>query len=216
MDHVIKLIMKPISRAVFLAGAFISSSLSAQTTTHTSQLEVTIGIMGAVSASCTKAVNFGVLRLQHDVLGGIELPASGVIRLGPNGLELNGATGISEVHPGHLGECTVLGVPENRTSFDFTFRANSSFPFDLAGQNGASGLRMPDSPVSGIQVIDLFSIGDGGERSLGDPDFIAYTEGDRFPFTYKIGGTLVLPTNFVQENMGGYGGTIEVVLEDNL
>lgn len=195
-------------RALLATGIAVGMGLSqtALAETASDDLEITAGLIEALTLSCDTALSFGITRL---TLEGRTGSTTITVAASDGATTLSGYTSGVTAGTGVAGVCTISGsaadendpvtVKIGGTEADLIATGVS---VDLEGNASAfDDLAAPDPALTGLAVTEL---------GLNGPVTIDNSGGA----TFQIGGDLTIPQTVVTGNLGGYSTTITVEVDD--
>jgi hypothetical protein len=193
-----------LTRAILATGVAVGLGLSQSAIAESADgtLNITAGLSEAMTVTCNSALSFGVTR----VTTGDRDDATILT------VDADNTTGSPNTTSGTLtdvtfglvspGSCTVSGSQaDDTTVITVSFEPTV---IELAGLQGAEGLDIPGTDISGLNV-DSFTTTSGATLELTDGGTI-----------FGIGGRLTIPNNLVAGNLGGYGAQVTVTVDDGL
>lgn len=192
-----------LSRSLMATGVVVALgfSQSALAEEASGTLDITAGLAEAMTVTCDAALSFGVTRLSTgDRNGSTTLTVaadpdtiSATIGGAATGVVSSAVSAGSCVVSGsQANDDTVLTVTSDGKSID-----SVSVSLDAAATDGLSAA---SSPVSGLDV---------GSFTLSDTSL---TSGEA---TFAVGGTLTIPNNLTEGNLGGYNNTLTILVSDD-
>ena len=170
--------------------------------TASDELEITAGLDEALTLRCETALSFGITRLETGDRGGttnLTVPAGGgAISVGGTG------DGVSTVGNGQPGQCTISGsAAEADTEVTVTFETGESDSVSLGGDEDAFPPLDAPNTAADLKVSEFET----------DPGTVQIDGSGEA--TFNIGGTLEIPGDVVEVNLGGYRGEVTVVVNDD-
>ena len=191
-------------RVLVAAGlaAGLGLSQTALADTAEDQLEITAGLADALTLSCD-TLSFGITRLgeleQRASETTITVPADGgAISVGGTG------DGVSTVGNGQPGQCTISGsAAEADTEVTGTVETGESDSVSLGGDEDAFPPLDAPNTAADLKVSEFET----------DPGTVQIDGSGEA--TFNIGGTLEIPGDVVEVNLGGYRGEVTVVVNDD-
>ena len=198
-----KLKKHALTRAILATGlvAGLGLSQTAMAETAEGDLVITAGLQEAMTVVCTQPLSFGITRVATGERGGggvTTVTVSPNTGAGTRGGETEDVTlgttgrGLCEVSGSQAGNDTVITV---------SFNPNTT---NLGGQGGAEGLNAPETALGNLAVASF-----GTSTAVGD---LVLQDGAT---TFGVGGMLTIPNDLSPANLGGYGATIQVVVDDD-
>ncbi|WP_404417236.1 hypothetical protein LG277_05495 [Vreelandella aquamarina] len=175
--------------AFMVPGVALAASASGE-------LEVQAGIDNSITVVCNQALSFGITTFTTDALSTemtVAVDESGA-------LTATDAPDLSSLGNGQAGECTLFNAtPSNETNIGVTFSETSEFALD---GDGVLGLASAGSPSDDLLV------------TLDSASEITPEVDGNGQVTFNVTGSLKFPTN-APTNPGGYGGTVDVTVNDS-
>ena len=198
-----KLKKHALTRAILATGlvAGLGLSQTAMAEAAEGDLVITAGLQEAMTVVCTQPLSFGITRVATGERGG-----STTVTVNPNNPNTGAGTlggQTDDVTPGttQRGVCEVSGSQaDDNTLITVSFNPDTT---NLGGQDGAEGLDEPETALGNLAVASFTTSRAKGDLELQDG-----------ATTFGVGGTLTIPNDLITDNLGGYGATIEVVVND--
>ena len=195
-------------RVLVAAGlaAGLGLSQTALADTAEDQLEITAGLADALTLSCD-TLSFGITRL-----GELEQRASETtITVPADGGAISVGGDDDEVTAGSVqaGECTISGSNADEDHpVTVTIAGETDGTGSVALVGDASAFSDLDAPE---QVSEINPLGVSDFET--EPSEVQI--GDNGGATFKIGGTLTIPSQVVEDNLGGYRAEVTVEVDDD-
>ena len=180
------------------AGLGLSQTALAETASD--DLEITAGLTEALTLSCNAALSFGITRL-----GTLSRDDDTTLTVDPETGAISEDGGIEGVTAGsgQAGECTISGSNADESDTVTVTIAGEIGTVSLAADGEAFGdLESPDSALEDLDVGTFTT----------DPGTVEI-EADGGA-TFNIGGTLTIPGNVGDDNLGGYSAEVTVEVDD--